>query len=96
MSTMVSVLYFYSVACGDIDATVNRAVLLLSTLQISRTFSIKREIGHLCHDERRPKVGDKPTVTPTGASGTVDLSRTYAPGMFGQFILIFALYSSFI
>ncbi|KAF8153377.1 hypothetical protein B0H34DRAFT_662639 [Crassisporium funariophilum] len=37
---------------------------------------IKREIGHLCHDERRPKVGDKQPVAP---AGTVDLSRTYAP-----------------
>ncbi|PPQ75496.1 hypothetical protein CVT26_015820 [Gymnopilus dilepis] len=27
---------------------------------------IKREIGHLCHDERRPKVADKPS-TPTTA-----------------------------
>ncbi|KAF8965768.1 hypothetical protein BDZ97DRAFT_1810890 [Flammula alnicola] len=39
---------------------------------------IKREIGHLCHDERRPKVGDKPPGPPAGAQG-VDLSRTYAP-----------------
>ncbi|KAF9045017.1 hypothetical protein BJ165DRAFT_1474827 [Panaeolus papilionaceus] len=37
---------------------------------------IKREIGHLCHDERRPKVVDKPAVT--SAAG-VDLARTYAP-----------------
>ncbi|RDB15465.1 Regulator of drug sensitivity 2 [Hypsizygus marmoreus] len=34
---------------------------------------IKREIGHLCHDERRPKVNDKqPTPTP-------DPPRTFAP-----------------
>ncbi|PPQ65079.1 hypothetical protein CVT24_003033 [Panaeolus cyanescens] len=37
---------------------------------------IKREIGHLCHDERRPKVVDKPAVAPTAG---VDLARTYAP-----------------
>lgn len=38
--------------------------------------SIKREIGHLCHDERRPKVADKP------ATSQADLARTFAPGMF--------------
>ena len=47
--------------------------------------SIKREIGHLCHDERRPKVADKPsTPTTAGPSSQVpgiDLTRTYAPGM---------------
>ncbi|KAF5328367.1 hypothetical protein D9619_013246 [Psilocybe cf. subviscida] len=36
---------------------------------------IKREIGHLCHDERRPKVTEKPPAAPAG----VDMSRTYAP-----------------
>ncbi|KAF9531230.1 hypothetical protein CPB83DRAFT_849596 [Crepidotus variabilis] len=40
---------------------------------------IKREIGHLCHDERRPKVGDKPPVAPATSPGAVDLSRSYAP-----------------
>ncbi|KAF8057061.1 hypothetical protein FPV67DRAFT_1529974 [Lyophyllum atratum] len=35
---------------------------------------IKREIGHLCHDERRPKVTDK---QPTALG--VDMSRTFAP-----------------
>ncbi|TFK31396.1 hypothetical protein BDQ12DRAFT_694226 [Crucibulum laeve] len=38
---------------------------------------IKREIGHLCHDERRPKVLDKPAQPPTG--GTVEMARTFAP-----------------
>lgn len=32
---------------------------------------IKREIGHLCHDERRPKATDKQPA--------VDMSRTFAP-----------------
>ncbi|KAF9484235.1 hypothetical protein BDN70DRAFT_872724 [Pholiota conissans] len=39
---------------------------------------IKREIGHLCHDERRPKVAEKPTAAPT-AGQPIDISRTYAP-----------------
>ncbi|KAF4613243.1 hypothetical protein D9613_010777 [Agrocybe pediades] len=38
---------------------------------------IKREIGHLCHDERRPKAPEKP-IAPAGTS-TVELPRTYAP-----------------
>ena len=42
--------------------------------------SIKREIGHLCHDERRSKPAQKGTlVTPT-TSNNADLPRTYAPG----------------
>ncbi|GLB40109.1 putative GAL4-like Zn(II)2Cys6 (or C6 zinc) binuclear cluster DNA-binding domain [Lyophyllum shimeji] len=35
---------------------------------------IKREIGHLCHDERRPKATDKQPTTPG-----VDMTRTFAP-----------------
>ncbi|PPQ81381.1 hypothetical protein CVT25_015902 [Psilocybe cyanescens] len=38
---------------------------------------IKREIGHLCHDERRPKVPDKP-IEPAGVP-VIDMPRTYAP-----------------
>ncbi|KAJ3504854.1 hypothetical protein NLJ89_g7725 [Agrocybe chaxingu] len=42
--------------------------------------SIKREIGHLCHDERRPKVGDKPPNQPAGATNSAELATTtYAP-----------------
>lgn len=40
-------------------------------------YSIKREIGHLCHDERRPKASDKQPVTTTP---NVDVARTFAPG----------------
>ncbi|KAF8877452.1 hypothetical protein CPB84DRAFT_1752156 [Gymnopilus junonius] len=44
---------------------------------------IKREIGHLCHDERRPKLPEKPaTASATGPSAQIpgiDLTRTYAP-----------------
>ncbi|CAA7263397.1 unnamed protein product [Cyclocybe aegerita] len=41
---------------------------------------IKREIGHLCHDERRPKVGDKPPSQTAGAPNSVELATTtYAP-----------------
>lgn len=42
--------------------------------------SIKREIGHLCHDERRPKPADKATPTPTPAP-SVGMAGTYAPGI---------------
>uniref|UniRef100_A0A8H7XTR1 Zn(2)-C6 fungal-type domain-containing protein n=1 Tax=Psilocybe cubensis TaxID=181762 RepID=A0A8H7XTR1_PSICU len=38
---------------------------------------IKREIGHLCHDERRPKVPEKPVET--AGVPVVDIPRTYAP-----------------
>ncbi|KDR66474.1 hypothetical protein GALMADRAFT_259271 [Galerina marginata CBS 339.88] len=37
---------------------------------------IKREIGHLCHDERRPKMPEKSPITP---GGTIEIARTYAP-----------------
>lgn len=37
---------------------------------------IKREIGHLCHDERRPKIGEKQIVS-SAPIGTLDLSRMY-------------------
>ncbi|KAF9462196.1 hypothetical protein BDZ94DRAFT_1220142 [Collybia nuda] len=37
---------------------------------------IKREIGHLCHDERRPKVTDK---QPANAVGGMDMPRNFAP-----------------
>ncbi|KAF8636301.1 hypothetical protein AX17_003642 [Amanita inopinata Kibby_2008] len=40
---------------------------------------IKREIGHLCHDERRPKPSEKATPMPATTSGNVDLMRTYPP-----------------
>lgn len=43
--------------------------------------SIKREIGHLCHDERRPRVGEKPTVATPAPQGSVELSRTYPARM---------------
>ncbi|KAF5386788.1 hypothetical protein D9615_002158 [Tricholomella constricta] len=37
-------------------------------------YSIKREIGHLCHDERRPKPNEKqPVLSPA------DMSRSFAP-----------------
>lgn len=38
--------------------------------------SIKREIGHLCHDERRPKSGEKQPIE----SGAAEMSRNFAPG----------------
>ncbi len=41
--------------------------------------SIKREIGHLCHDERRPKVGEKPAVATPAPQGSVGLSGTAYP-----------------
>ncbi|KAG6817103.1 hypothetical protein H0H87_012624 [Tephrocybe sp. NHM501043] len=37
---------------------------------------IKREIGHLCHDERRPKASDK---QPASATSVVEVARTFAP-----------------
>ncbi|KIJ97697.1 hypothetical protein K443DRAFT_681331 [Laccaria amethystina LaAM-08-1] len=40
---------------------------------------LKREIGHLCHDERRPKVPDIQTHHPTTTGVSVDVPRTYAP-----------------
>ncbi|KAF8351833.1 hypothetical protein F5887DRAFT_932602 [Amanita rubescens] len=40
---------------------------------------IKREIGHLCHDERRPKPAQKSVPTTPTTSNNADLSRTYAP-----------------
>ena len=43
--------------------------------------SIKREIGHLCHDERRPRVGEKQTIGTPAPQGSVDLSRTYPARM---------------
>jgi hypothetical protein len=44
--------------------------------------SIKREIGHLCHDERRPKAAEKQTLTPAPGDGAIDMTRTFAPGEF--------------
>ncbi|KAK7027950.1 Transcription factor [Paramarasmius palmivorus] len=49
--------------------------------------SIKREIGHLCHDERRPRPNEKtaattsttPTTTTTSAPTTSTTSATQAP-----------------
>ncbi|KAF8630552.1 hypothetical protein AX15_002854 [Amanita polypyramis BW_CC] len=40
---------------------------------------IKREIGHLCHDERRPKPSQKTIPAAATASNSVDLTRAYAP-----------------
>ncbi|KAK2466582.1 hypothetical protein APHAL10511_001444 [Amanita phalloides] len=40
---------------------------------------IKREIGHLCHDERRPKPGQKSAPATPGTSNSADMVRTYAP-----------------
>ena len=42
--------------------------------------SIKRDIGHLCHDEQRPKVQDKP-LEPTAAVP----APSYTPGIFFSF-----------
>jgi hypothetical protein len=39
--------------------------------------SIKREIGHLCHDERRTKSNDKQHAN----IGSVEMSRGFAPGL---------------
>lgn len=44
--------------------------------------SIKREIGHLCHDERRPKVTDK---QPANAVGGMEMARSFAPGVYDMF-----------
>ncbi|KAF9447998.1 hypothetical protein P691DRAFT_801478 [Macrolepiota fuliginosa MF-IS2] len=38
---------------------------------------IKREIGHLCHDERRPKPPDKAPTTP--ASASIGMTGSFAP-----------------
>ncbi|KAI0315791.1 hypothetical protein OF83DRAFT_1130440 [Amylostereum chailletii] len=40
---------------------------------------IKREIGHLCHDEPRPSKGDKHTHTPGPASAQMNLHPTTLP-----------------
>lgn len=51
--------------------------------QISRlTFqlSIKRDIGHLCHDEQRPKVQEKP-LEPAAAVP----APSYTPGILFSF-----------
>ncbi|KAF8876838.1 hypothetical protein BD779DRAFT_1804168 [Infundibulicybe gibba] len=39
---------------------------------------IKREIGHLCHDERRHKAGDKPMANPPSTSNA-NVTRGYTP-----------------
>ncbi|KAG6916947.1 hypothetical protein DXG01_004496 [Tephrocybe rancida] len=40
--------------------------------------SIKREIGHLCHDERRPKASDKQPAN-SATTSSVEVARTFAP-----------------
>ncbi|KIM36253.1 hypothetical protein M413DRAFT_449306 [Hebeloma cylindrosporum] len=40
---------------------------------------IKREIGHLCHDERRPKAAEKQAMAPAAGDGAIDMTRTFAP-----------------
>jgi hypothetical protein len=49
---------------------------LLTSLAIT-DYSIKREIGHLCHDEQRPKSGEKQSTD----GGTAEMSQNFAPGM---------------
>ena len=46
--------------------------------------SLKREIGHLCHDEQKPKVQDKPLETATAVAP----APSYTPG-----ILVFFFFS---
>jgi hypothetical protein len=41
--------------------------------------SIKRDIGHLCHDEQRPKVQEKPLETAAAAAAPPPPSYT-TPG----------------
>ena len=43
--------------------------------------SIKREIGHLCHDERKPKPSEKPPVVAAPPPANVELPKNY-PGAF--------------
>ena len=58
--------------------------VLLLWIKLGRSFtldpSIKRDIGHLCHDEQRPKVQDKP-LEPTAAVP----AQSYTPGIFFSF-----------
>ncbi|KAF8816112.1 hypothetical protein BYT27DRAFT_7185351 [Phlegmacium glaucopus] len=42
---------------------------------------IKRDIGHLCHDEHRPKVQDKPLQAPPAVDPTPTPSSSYAPAV---------------
>lgn len=49
--------------------------------------SIKREIGHLCHDERRTKLPDKP------ASSQDDLSHDFAPGVSFILLILFEFFN---
>jgi len=55
---------------------------LILTFRLSVNNSIKREIGHLCHDERRPKPTEKQTMAPTPGDGAIDMTRSFAPGEF--------------
>ncbi|KAG1801883.1 hypothetical protein EV424DRAFT_1545341 [Suillus variegatus] len=65
---------------------------LMSTLACTRLHvfdvcSIKREIGHLCHDEQRPpKTGGKQgfDAVPTTSSNRVDPARSMAQPMYGS------------
>lgn len=49
--------------------------------------SIKRDIGHLCHDEQKPKVQDKP-LEPTAAVP----ASSYTPGIFCFHTLVYILW----
>lgn len=50
--------------------------ILTPDVGLSEICSIKREIGHLCHDERRPKPSEKAPAT--GAAAVASTSATPA------------------
>lgn len=54
-----------------------------NTLVKHSVLSIKREIGHLCRDDRGPKVTDK---QPSSTSVSVDMSHSFAPGRYRKII----------
>lgn len=56
-------------------------------LTLELEFSIKRDIGHLCHDEHRSKVQDKPLQAPAPAAPALAApaptpTPSYTPGEF--------------
>jgi hypothetical protein len=55
--------------------------------RLTLELSIKRDIGHLCHDEQRPKVQDK-LLEPTAAVP----APSYTPGILFSFCFHSCIY----
>jgi hypothetical protein len=65
---------------NDGELTVGAFLRLIAPVTVACVAcSIKREIGHLCHDERKPKASEKPPVVPPPTPTNVELPKNY-PG----------------